>query len=411
MNYRSTPRLLQYLLILVLVVLVVSCEKEAVEEPEIDPCNPEGVPGELLEATYFMSFTPEQVQSYLSAFGAPIGLQVDYTVDIYQVAYQTLDKAGSLTNVSGAMFIPRGLDTLDLLSVQHGTIFKRDQVGSVNPLFALDGMITAMNGYLVVVPDYLGLGDSQVLHPYLHAELSANAVIDMIRAARIYACQNEVALTERLFLAGYSEGGYVTLVSQMIMETEYAEEFQLTAVAPMAGPHDLVGSTRNLLKRESYANPAYLVYLVGAYNDIYEWDQLADIFQEPYATNIPDLLDGSLNASEINARLTTDLDSLFKPEFRTSFLAGQEELIEGALRENSPLDWGPIAPVRLIHGTADSTVFYENSVTVYQSMISNGGLSVDLIPLFGADHGTAAFPAYYFAIQWFDSLRTSSQVF
>ena len=262
---------------------------------------------------------------------------------------------------------------------------------------------------MVVVQDYLGLGEeSQGLHPDLHAELTANAVIDMIRAARVYACQSELLLSDRLFLAGYSEGGFATLATHKIIEAEYSDEFQLTAVAPMAGPHDLLGITQDMLSRHSYDMPAFLVYLVGAYNDVYGWNRIADIFQEPYATNIPGYLDGNMDGSEINDALTTNLDSLFAPDFKVSFLAGNENQIEAALIENSPLEWGPIAPVRLIHGTADSTVLFENSVTAYNSLLANGGLSVDLVSLNGADHFSGAFPAYLFALAWFDSLRIAN---
>ncbi len=410
-KYNKPSLAVKLFMVMALLVLFAACEKEATEEPIVDRCNPSQVRGELIETRYTMSVTPDQLQTILSQSGGaiPFGLVLDYTVDIYTLSYLTLDKDSVLSPVSGVLFIPRGLDTLDLLSTQHGTTFKRDQVGSVNAVYALDGMITAMNGYLVVSPDYLGLGVSLGLHPYLHAELSANPVVDIIRAARKYACQNDLILSDKLFLAGYSEGGYVTLATQKIMEKDYADEFHLTAVAPMAGPHDLLGTTLNLLTRHYYDNPAYLVYLVAAYNEIYGWDQLTYIFQEPYASAVPGLLTGDLSGAEINAQLTTDLDSLFNPVFKNSFLAGDEEVLEAALRNNSTLDWGPIAPVRLIHGTADSTVFYDNSVVAYESMLANGGLSVDLIPLFGANHETAAFPAYYFAIQWFDSLRATNE--
>jgi len=212
-------------------------------------------------------------------------------------------------------------------------------------------------------------------------------------------------LTDRLFLAGYSEGGFVTLATHKAMESEYSDEFQPTAVAPMAGPYDLLTSTRSILNRSRYNNPFYLALTIVSYNDIYGWDRLDEIFQEPYASRIPGLFDGSYGGGDINDSLTTYIDSLFTAEFKTSFLAGEETAIEAALTENSPLNWGPIAPVRLFHGTKDSTVYYDNSLTAYESMQSNGGLSVDLVSLLGADHGSAVLPAYYLAINWFDSLR------
>ena len=397
------PLIKLFSIILVLLITFIGCEKN---EP-VDACNPAGVAGELIEAKLFLTVTPELVQSYLTQFGAPIGFELQYSVDAYRIKYKTLDKNGELTPVSGVIFIPRDFETYDVVSVQHGTASKRNEVGSVNPIYAFDALLFAMNGFLALAPDYLGLGDSEMMHPYLDAQLSANAVIDLIRATRKYACANDLALSDKLFLAGYSEGGYVTMAAHKIMETDYSEEFQLTGVAPMSGPYDLINTTRNLLQLETFDSPALLAFVVAAYDDVYEWNRLDDIFELPYASTIPGMFDGSQSVGDVNDQLPTDLDSLFRSEFRTAFLQGGEPAIEAALQENTLLGWGPIAPVRLFHGTSDDIVAYENSTAAYESMLANGGLSVDLIPLFGATHSTGFFPSLLLSEAWFDSLRAN----
>ena len=45
-------------------------------------------------------------------------------------------------------------------------------------------MIFAAFGYVVCAPDFVGLGDSPGVHPYVHAKTEASAAIDMLRAAR-----------------------------------------------------------------------------------------------------------------------------------------------------------------------------------------------------------------------------------
>jgi len=388
-------------LILILLVAFIGCEKN---EP-VDDCNPPGVQGELVEATLILTITPDLVQGYLSQYGALSGFDLQYSVDAYSISYTTLDKNGDLTPASGAMFIPRGLDSYDMVSVQHGTASKRDEVGSANPIYAFDALLYAMNGYMAVAPDYLGLGDSEMIHPYLNAQLSANAVMDMIRATRKYACTNDLVLSENLFLAGYSEGGYVTMAAHQIMETDHSEEFQLTGVAPMSGPYDLLNTTRNVLELETYSSPALLAFVMAAYNDVYEWNRLDDIFNEPYATLIPGIFDGSQSIGDANKQLPKHLDSLFQSTFTTSFLQGGEPVMQAVLEENTLLGWGPIAPVRLFHGTSDDIVAYENSAAAYASMRENGGLSVDLIPLLGATHTTGFLPSLLLSEAWFDSLR------
>ena len=386
----------------VLVTGLISCDRDVVKPPEEVSDR-----GSLVSSAYIMSFTPQEIQPYLGFVGAPLGLELSYSIDIYKLSYRTVDQHDAATLVSGVLFVPQGIDTLDVLSVQHGTVFKRNEVGSVNPLYALDGLIVSMNGYLVAEPDYLGLGESRQLHPYLLARAEAIPVIDMLRAVRGYAGENNLVLRDSIFLAGYSEGGFVTLATHQLMETEYADEFVLKAVAPMAGPYDLAGTTTRLLQHSHYDNPAYLAYVISAYNNYYGWDDLEAIFQEPYAARIPTLIDGEHSGSEVNAQLTSTLDSLLQPAFKTAFLNGEASELFAALTLNSPLDWAPQAPVRLIHGTADSTVYYSNSLTAYESLRASGATRVDLVPLEGADHQSGAFTAYYLAMEWFDSLRTA----
>ncbi len=391
--------------IMLSLTLYTGCETE--DDSEI--LNTVDEPGELVESSYLLSFTPEQIQPYLALFGAPIGFNLTYSVEAYRIHYKTRDKNGDLILASGVMFLPKNVETLDMVSVQHGTALKRENTGSVNPLYAIDGIMFAMSGFLAISPDYIGLGVSEDMHPYLHAELTANAVVDMLRATRIYAGENDLILSDELFLAGYSEGGYATMAVHKYIESEYSDEFQLTAVAPMAGPYDLVGSTRTILSRGSYDIPAFLAYVVVAYDDIYGWNRLADIFQEPYPSMLPGLYDGSQTLSDVNDLLPTSIDSLFKTEFTTAFLAGQDTLVQQALEENSLLDWGPVAPVRLFHGTADSTVSINNTFRAYTSLRDNGGISVELVTLQGADHTGGFVPSMMLAEAWFDSIRTANQ--
>ncbi len=397
-------------IIIISLALVTGCETEdPVGDDDPTTCNTVDEAGELVEATFKISFTPAQVEPYLDFFGAPIGYSLTHSTDAYTIHYKTRDKNGDLTLASGVMFLPQGVETMDLVSVQHGTALKRENTGSENPFYAMDGIMFAMNGFMAVAPDYIGLGVSEDIHPYLHAELTANAVVDMLRAARIYACENDIILSDELFLAGYSEGGYATMATHKYIETEYVEEFQLTAVAPMSGPYDLIGSTRNLLSRGSYDIPAFLAYVVVAYDDIYGWDKLSDIFNEPYASMFPALYDGTQELGDVNNLLPVEIDSLFSTEFTTSFFAGNETEIQSALEQNTLLEWGPIAPVRLYHGKSDSTVSIDNTLSAYASLQANGGTSVDLVTLLGADHTGAFIPSMILAEAWFDSLRTASQ--
>lgn len=406
LNLFNLPQALVYGLVITSLFVFTGCEEN---ETDGVSCNTPDEAGELVSQTFLQTFSPAQVEPLLALYGAPVGLTLSHTADAYKIEYMTRDKNDELTLASGIMFVPQNASDIDVVSIQHGTVLKRDNVGSSNALYAIDAMLFAMNGYMTVAADYIGLGVSTDMHPYLHAELSTNAVVDMLRAARIYGCENDLDISDNLFLAGYSEGGYATMASHKLMEEQYADEFQLAGVAPMSGPYDLLGSMRNYLMKESFETPAFLAYVAASYDDIYGWGLLGDMFNEPYATQLPSLFDGTQSLGDVNAQLPQTISELFRADFLTSFFAGEEAEIQGAIEENTLLGWGPIAPVRLYHGMADSTVSINNTYNAYNSLRASGGTSVDIVPLPGADHSGGFFISMVLAEAWFDSLSAVVQ--
>ena len=86
-------------------------------------------------------------------------------------------------------------------------------------------------------------------------------------------------------------------------------------------------------------------------------------------------------------------------------MAGNEQDMTQAIALNELLNWTPQAPVRLIHGDADSTVPYFNSQLALNYFKANGKLNVDLITIEGKDHMDAAEDAIILAVQWFERIK------
>ncbi|NIA18498.1 MAG: hypothetical protein GWO85_00210 [Simkaniaceae bacterium] len=323
-----------------------------------------------------------------------------YDVDVYSIVYKSINPKGELVDVSGAIYIPRS-DSLDissfpLLSVHHGTTFRRDLVASENAYNNGESLWAASNGFVVVCADGLGLGISDGLHPYMHAEGSALPVIDMLRAGRNFAEEHELELSDQVFLMGYSEGGYVTMATHKIIEETYSDEFNITASAPQAGPYDLLQMATLVINEQSYDNPGYFGYIFMAYNDIYALGPIGEIFQSPYAEKLPNLYDGSFGGGDINDSLTTIIADLFTSQFLADFLGDGQLNLKSVLRENSVINWTPSAPVRFFHGEDDKTVPYAISVAASQAM----GLPLST---YEGDHGSAAVPCIEGAILWLET--------
>jgi len=270
------------------------------------------------------------------------------------------------------------------------------------------GVITAAEGYVTCIPDYLGLGDSQEMHPYLVGDVLAGNVRDMIRAVRAYMKTHDLQETGDLFLAGYSEGGYVTLATHRLLETQLPlEGLQVKASAPMAGPYDLKMTFDTILSYHTYATPVFIVYCLTAYDEVYHWNRLDQFFQAPYASLFPGVFDGTHSSSEINDMLPLRLQDLLQPDILDGYRSGTEKQILEALVKNSLLGWGPQAPVRFYHGDADTTVPYCNAPVARDNLVDHGGRQVSLVTIHGANHDGAVVPAYTGAVHWFDSLRTN----
>lgn len=126
-------------------------------------------------------------------------------------------------HVSGGLLTPDGIDKSEIKGVLvyfHGTTFNNSQVPSQyegNVETALMAEVFASQGYIVVMPDYVGQGvDFLDVHPYvLYPKVSAQTAVDMLKAvkpnllARYGFLPGDPAL--KLFSAGYSEGGSYSL--------------------------------------------------------------------------------------------------------------------------------------------------------------------------------------------------------
>lgn len=379
---------------------VFSCEYDFPVKPELTE------KGELISINEVNNSKADYLKSLLSKYEIDTELLKKFLFDVkvYKIIYTTLNYDGRLIKASGALFVPDKINNLPLLCIQHGTQTKRTNVSSQNPFYALEGYIGALLGYYTLVPDYIGLGESNEIHPYHHASSSANSVIDFIRATRRAANFLNINLNGQVFLIGYSEGGYVTLAAQREIEKNYYNEISITASAPMAGAYDLYLTSQLILRNRFYEQPSFLAYLIYAYNKIYGWNKINEIFNSPYAEKIPSLFDGTKTTGEINLELTRDLTKLFKADFLIKFQNGTERDFTNALIENSLINFIPVTPTKLFHGDADEYVPYENSIKA-RDYFNSRGANVELITIKNGTHITAALPSIIEAIYWFESIR------
>lgn len=394
-------RLIQILTGIILAFLLAGCQKSENKPGETR--------GEIVETSYLADYTPSFVLNLVHLAGAQVDLDIEYQVTALKMVYYTEGKGGSLVEASGVLLIPKGQSSLPLLSIQHGTETLRRKVASSNPATVGEGvvgMVAASLGFAVCLPDYLGLGVSETIHPYLLAKPSAAASLDLIRACTKYLEEKGLQWDGNLYLGGYSEGGYATLALLKDIEENYYDDFQVTACAPMAGPYDLDNTIRLILQQSFYPEPAFIGYFLTAYNDYYGWNRLNEIFKTPYAGEMENLFDGTHTTGEINDFLPDTISSWIQAAFINSYIAGTDAEMRQAVEENTLLDWVPKAPVRFYHSNGDEIVPYQNSLTAMRVFVTHDATDIQLVTIDSLPHAEAALPAYTGMIEWFDSLNT-----
>jgi pimeloyl-ACP methyl ester carboxylesterase len=378
-------------LFIALIIFIVSCSEKDEPAPPAEEDN-------LVEATVTGSRTAAELKFFIQLSGRDIDPEIfAYDVDIYNVVYTTTYKDAEI-EASGLVILPKTTSSLPMISFQHGTIVKQSDAPSVQSKSSQDVIsytALASMGFITVVPDLIGFGESkEIFHPYYVEEPTATAVIDLLKAAATLVEAKRMDFNSKLFLAGYSQGGYATLATHKAVENASSEGFNLVASFPGAGGYHISALKEYFFSQETYNDPYYLAYVGMSYQSHYEKDGLIEsFFSDPYAERIPGLFDGVQSSAQINSQLTNDVGTLVKDNALSGGDVTLTAFLEGKFEENSLVDWVPEAPVFLYHGEADVTVPFENSQLTYKTLISNGASADDLqlITLPG-DHNTALEP-------------------
>lgn len=397
----------KHLLVSVLLVIIIfsySCNQND-DNPVIPEVHERG---KLAEVKNIGSYSKQDIEQILNNVQLNTPFTLLNSVKALSVTYYTVDHDKKEQLASGALFIPNSSANLSIISLQHGTETFSQSVASVNPagtVEGISGLMMASMGYLVFAPDYLGFGVSDVSHPYMHAKSLTPCIIDFIRAGKKYIANENILLNDKLFLTGYSEGGYLSLAAQKEIEENYSGEFNLTAIAPLSGPYDLKGTADSIFQNKQYSTPIYIGYLLTAYDKIYNWNRLEEMFNSPYSNRVTSLFDGSKTWSEIGTQLPSEFTDLIKTDFANSYVSGLEFEISNALADNTLLNWKPTTPIHFFHGDADDIVPFNNVLEVIESFEAIGATNIQLTTILGGTHETAGPKALIGAIEWIESFR------
>ena len=371
-----------YLKIVVVVfsgLILWACSDE-VDKPPYDPEY-------IVEYQVVKTITRNQVLSMMTQAGMDVpGLSflVRFDVEAISVVYRTTGTDGGEVLASGALFRPKSDFAFPLLSFQRGTLYEKAEAPSLfQSVYSELGGFFAATGYIVSMPDFIGYGISEdSFHPYIHKSSLATSTRDMLRASREYFKVEEITEpSEKVFLTGYSQGGYATLAAMQLMESQHANEFSIQAVTAGSGPYNVSASVSHLLQsNDSFEHIRTFVWMLDAFNHVYPGLQrpLTYYFNEPWATMI--------EQEGVFAEVENNPSMLLTESFRQGVLGQTDQAFLQVLADNDVYNWRPLKPLQLYHGTADEHVPFLNSQTAYDSMRSMQAASVSLIPVQNGTH-------------------------
>ena len=379
----------------------------------------------------FFQLTAQKLESviYLESFqkeeiGALLGISVNYDVDIFKVKYYTPDINGNEHLASGIICIPLSdTEVFPLACYQHGTVGSRDDVPSNLQGGYILAVVFASYGYVVTTPDYLGLGDSPGIHPYVHAATEASAAIDLLYAARELDRDDDTfSMSDQLFITGYSQGGHASMAAQQVIEHDFSHDFSVTAAAHMSGPYSISEKMIEFtLGENEYFTPSYIAATMLGYKEAYPNllanIEIQDVFKSQYLVDVNAYANEDISLWDLNDRFVQDLMTengvvrprdLIKEDILDEILNDPDSPIFNVFKDNDTYDWAPTAPTRLFYCEGDDVVKYQNAILAETVMNANGAADVlavksdDFVLL---DHTACVLPASFSSILFFGNYQ------
>jgi acetyl esterase/lipase len=362
----------------------------------------------LVSAKVLKQLSRQEVVDYLTGYGLDTSA-VHNGVDLYLLTYRTADVDGRPTTASALAVLPRTRSSsLRTVAWLHGTRVFRADTGSLseNPDRAAS-VLFAASGYATVAPDYLGLGTGPGHHPYMTNAPTITATMDALRATRTLAARSGKRLDSRVLVTGFSQGGQASMVVGRALER--SKEFDLAAIAGIAGPYDIRGQELPAAldgRLNGVSAVMYLGYAITAWNRVYHlYDSPSEAFRAPYDQVAETLFDSDHPEEEVVAALPSTPQELFTDEFLAQLANPTGPLARTLAANDTACDWRPSVPVRLYAGTEDRDVVFSNSESCQADLEARGTRDSKVVNVGPADHFTTAMTALPQVLAWFNTLR------
>ncbi len=383
--------------------------------PTVPPAPPPPERGSLVVAASVAveKLEPPVFAALLESGTTKITGEPQCAIATFTARYHTVGGGGEPTEAGAAIIVPSGASATcsgarPVLLYAHGTsVEKTYDMARLrdNREARLVAAMFAARGFIVIAPNYAGYARSSLAyHPYMNADQQSADMIDALRAARLVFGAIGASASGKLFVTGYSQGGFVALATRRAMQALNSSDFAPTAVAGLSGPYALTQfGDSQFAGSPRIGVTAFLPMLIsaGQLSGAGMYGNTSELYEDQYAATIETLLPGASTVGELVSAGKLPASALFaadsmpqasgygkyfgagnlvKTVYRDAYLADMQthpcdgnagipldcapaHSLRKLLRKNDLRSYDPVAPLMLCGGNGDPTVPYLNTVS------------------------------------------------
>jgi len=300
-----------------------------------------------------------EFSNYLNSFN--IGLKG------YKITYYTKNENNVLVKATGLLMYPNVPFKLSTVVSDHGTTDSRNNVpsnfkGALTAGFVVE-LSYVLNGYILMAPDYVGMGTGEGTHPYVDYATEAGATIDFITAANKVLAQLNIKRYDEYFLAGYSQGAHAAMSTLKRLSISNPNNIKFKYAYMGDGPYDFSGVTLNkgVLEKDIYPFTSFLANVLHTCNNT---------GYKTYNNNISEVISAEY-LDKYNYHVIQDNGGLlwgpvlWRKLFTTSFVNdvtnNPNNKLRLCMKPKDVYDWYNKTPMTLGHSTIDLAIPPENT--------------------------------------------------
>lgn len=297
--------------------------------------------------------------SYLNGFN--VGLKG------YKITYYTKNEKNVLVKATGLLMYPNVNFKLSTVVSDHGTTDSRDNVpsnfkGALTAGFVVE-LSYVLNGYILMAPDYVGMGTGDGVHPYVDYATEAGATIDFVTAANKVLAQQGIKRYDEYFLAGYSQGAHAAMSTLKMLNVSNPANLKFKYAYMGDGPYDFSGVTLNkgVLEKDFYPFTSFLANVLHTCNNT---------GYKTYNTSISEVISPEY-LDKYNYHVVQDNGgllwgpviwrNLFTQSFVNDVTNNPNNNLRRCMKPKDVYDWYNKTPITLGHSTVDLAIPPENT--------------------------------------------------